>query len=261
MNAKAYGAFARFYDVWQSGFSLPFSEAVLPFYEREILQRGVPERSLLDLACGTGTFLLAWGRKHPDWRRIGVDGSPAMLRVARRKLGAAPARSAGRAPVPLLCQPMESVRAPAPVGAIVCVFDSVNHLTREPQLVGLARAAARSLRPQGLFLFDLNDEQAFPRLFRDTWTVEAPNLYVTVSGSYDGARSIGTMRFTAFERRGRGAHWQRTDLTIRERNWRHAQVEAALHDAGLQILRVRRVQPYPPEQVDAPRNLWIARKK
>jgi SAM-dependent methyltransferase len=260
LPGNAYSVFARFYDAWQSGFSLPFAEAILPFYEKEILRRGVPERSLLDLACGTGTFLAAWGERHPEWRRIGVDGSAAMLRVARRKLrdrGGKP----GRGSVPLLRQPMESVRVPGRVGAVVCVFDSVNHLTGERQLTGLARAVARSLHAGGLFLFDLNEERAFPRLFQDTWTVEAPDLFVTVSGSYDPARSIGTMRFAAFERREGTSAWRRTNLAIRERNWRRPQVAGALAAAGLDVLRIRRIQPYPPEQVEAPRDLWIARKK
>lgn len=48
----------------------------------------VPARdnlSLLDIGCGTGTQLALYDR--PGCRLVGIDTSPAMLKVARRKLG------------------------------------------------------------------------------------------------------------------------------------------------------------------------------
>lgn len=250
----AYSLFARVYDAWQASYPRAFADAILPFYASEILRRGVPERSLLDLACGTGTFLAGWERSRPGWRLIGVDVSAAMLRVARGKL-----RAAGLRDARLLRQPMEALAIPRKVGAVVCVFDSVNHLTRAEQIERTFRGVARALLPGGLFVFDVNDERAFPRLFTGTWNVESPCLFVSESSAYDATWRIGTMRFTIFERRGR--NWRRTDSTIRERNWGRGEIEGALRDAGFLVPRARRIQPYPPEDVEAPRTLWVARRR
>jgi hypothetical protein len=116
----------------------------------------------------------------------------------------------------------------------------------------------KSLLPGGLFLFDLNDERLFPKLFTGGWTVEQRDLFVSVTGTYLSHGSRGTLHFNAFERRGRD--WRRTDFSIRERNWRKKEVEVALRKAGLLLLRVRKIQPYPPDEVEAPRTLWICRK-
>jgi SAM-dependent methyltransferase len=251
-TADPYDTFARVYDAWQAGFSKPFSEAILPFYEREILARGAPEHSLADLACGTGTFLDAWRKRHPEWRLVGTDQSTAMLAVARRRLGGP---GGG---VSLFAQPLQKTALSPPVGAIVSVFDSVNHLLKPADLARALRAAYRSLLPGGLLLFDVTDERTFPSFFQGTWTVETDDLHVTATATCTEDRRSGQIRFTVFERRGRG--WRRSDFNVRERNWPAQELRAALGASGFSVLRMRRVQPYPPEEADPPRPLWIARR-
>ena len=248
-----YDTFARVYDAWQAGFSKPFSEAILPFYEREILTRGVPDRSLADLACGTGTFLRAWRSRHHDWHLVGTDQSTGMLGVARRRL-----RGKGR-PVLLLAQPLQRTALPEPVGAAVSVFDSLNHLLRADDLARTFRAAHRALLPGGLFLFDVSDERAFAGFFHGTWTVETDDIHVTATATCARDRMSGEIRFAIFDRNG--PSWRRTDITVRERNWTSEQLRSALAAAGFTTLCVRRVQPYPPLEADAPRPLWVARRR
>jgi SAM-dependent methyltransferase len=251
MRKDPYDIFARFYDAWQAGYPKPFARAILPFYERELMRRSVPERSLADLACGTGTFLEAWAARHEDWSMTGVDQSKGMLRAARKNL------KRSHVSAKLLHQPLQELDLRHPVGAAICVFDSLNHLTRLSDLRGAFRATAGSLHPGGLFIFDINDERAFPRLFQGSWTVESTGLFVSVIATCreDGLR--GSLRYTVFERR-RGS-WSRSDFSIEERNWLRGEVEEALDRAGFTILRVRRIQPYPPSEIEAPRTLWVCR--
>jgi hypothetical protein len=152
---------------------------------------------------------------------------------------------------------MEETRLPAPVGAAVAVFDSINHITRTQALRRAFRAIARSLLPGGLFLFDLNDERSFTRLFSGTWTIEADGLFVSVTADSKGV--IGSSRFTIFSRQGR-SRWSRSEIEIRERNWESAEIRGAIRSAGLVPLRCRRVRPYPSSEVDSPRALWICRR-
>jgi SAM-dependent methyltransferase len=252
MSGDPYDTFARIYDAWQAGYPRPFARAVLPFYERELMRRRVPERSLVDLACGTGAFLGIWGRRHADWSLFGTDQSRGMLRVARQSLSRAGVTAQ------LLRQPLQELAMPRPVGAAVCIFDSVNHLTRLRDLRRFARMVARSLLPGGLFVFDVNDELAFPRLFSGNWTVETKSLYISITASCraDGLR--GELRFTVFEHHGR--RWKRTNFAIAERNWRRQELMETLRAAGFTILRTRRIEPYSSEDTEAPRNLWSCRR-
>ncbi len=251
MKADPYDIFARVYDAWQAGYPKPFSRAILPFYEQELIRRVVPEHSLVDLACGTGTFIEAWANRHDDWLLFGADQSKGMLRVARKNLKRASVSAR------LVCQPLQELCLPRPVGAAVCVFDSLNHLTRLRDLRRSFRAIARSLLPEGLFIFDINDERAFPRIFSGSWTVESAGLFVSIVASCreDGVR--GSLRYTVFERRRRT--WSRSDFSIVERNWLRGEVEEALGLAGFSIIRVRRIQPYSHSEIEAPRTLWTCR--
>lgn len=57
---------------------------------RETMRRLPPDlgECLLDVACGTGALIEAIAAAHPDVRLAGVDISPEMLAVARRRLPA-----------------------------------------------------------------------------------------------------------------------------------------------------------------------------
>ena len=158
----------------------------------------------------------------------------------------------------MLSERLQETSLPRPVGAIVSVFDSINHLLRPGDLARTFRAAHRCLLPGGLFLFDITGESEFPRFFQGTWTVEGEGLFATASATCAPDRMFGEIRFTIFDRKGRS--WRRSDLVVRERNWPAEEVRAALEAAGFTVLRTRRVQPYPPEEADQPRPLWIARR-
>ncbi|MDM7915422.1 MAG: class I SAM-dependent methyltransferase [Candidatus Eisenbacteria bacterium] len=251
--AAAYDTFARVYDAWQSGYPRPFAEAIFPFYEREIERRGAPHSSIADLACGTGGFLRLWAARHPGWRLYGTDLSSGMLSAARRNL-----RAEG-APARLRLASLQATRLPEPVGAAVCVFDGVNHLTRTRDLERCFRSVARSVLPRGLFLFDLNEETSFARLFEGSWAVDAPGLHVEALASATKDGGYGTLRFRIFRAR-RSFGWTLREIAIRERNWRRPLVERALRESGWIVLRVRRIDPYPRAEVEAPRTLWICKR-
>ena len=96
------------------------------FLDRRLKKSAVPVRTVLDLACGTGTIacLLA-GR---GYEVLASDGSEEVLTQAA-------AKAAGLARPPLfLLQPMPKLRLAEPVDAVVSTLDSLNYLTRERDL-------------------------------------------------------------------------------------------------------------------------------
>jgi SAM-dependent methyltransferase len=137
-SSDGYSAYAAFYD------ELHGDRAARIARVQAILDAHAPAaRSVLELACGTGSILAGL---RPRYEKAGLDGSAAMLRIARARL-----------PGSLLVRAdMAGFKLPRTFDAIFCTFNSLDHL---PNLAAWARtfAAARAhLNRGGLFFFDTN---------------------------------------------------------------------------------------------------------
>ncbi len=104
-----------------------------------------PGMRLLDLGCGTGTFVVLAKRRCPEARVTGIDGDPKVLAVARAK--------AAKAGVSIQLDEGLADRLPHGDGAFDCVTSSLvlHHLTRDEKL-GALREVRRVLAPGGAFL-------------------------------------------------------------------------------------------------------------
>ena len=275
MSRDSYRDFADVYDAWQMLYPRAFSLAIAPRVVAAMKEHVVPNTVLADLACGTGIFPLWWQKTHPAWTVYGTDLSPAMIAAAKRAAREAVKQTtkqatrqsaerpnagrARRAPT-LLVQDMRQFSLPEPAGVVTCLFDSLNHLTREADLAQTFRAVARSLAPRGLFLFDLVDELAFPEVFTGTSILDGKELYVGIDTHYHEERGhgIGEAKFTFF-RRGKSA-WKRVEFSIRERCWFRGEVRELLTGAGLDLVRLDRVDPYRSAEFFVPRTFWVCRR-
>jgi ubiquinone/menaquinone biosynthesis C-methylase UbiE len=79
----AMSAYERFADVYDKMGSDRFSARMFGYTEQLLGRLGYRPKSVLDLACGTGTAALKWAAR--NLVTFGIDGSPHMLTVARRK--------------------------------------------------------------------------------------------------------------------------------------------------------------------------------
>lgn len=141
-----YDVFARYYDDAMGQAPERIAQV------RDIIHRHQPKaKSLLELACGTGTILNGLVK---DLEVSGLDSSAAMLKVARAKLPL----------IHLYNQDMADFKVPAKFDVIICVFDSINHLTELKQWESLFAATARHLHKGGLFFFDMNTLGRLQRL-------------------------------------------------------------------------------------------------
>jgi ubiquinone/menaquinone biosynthesis C-methylase UbiE len=85
---------------------------------------------LLDVACGTGAHLRYLNR---HFRVAGVDADPAMIAIAKERLG----------DVPLHVEQMQALAVDAPFDALICLFGSIGYVADEAELrTTIARFAA-----------------------------------------------------------------------------------------------------------------------
>ena len=138
---SAYDAIAGIYDPWSRSVVEDVS-----FYVEEALASGGP---VVELAVGTGRIAVRIAEAGIPV--IGVDGSPAMLAVAR---DFARERDADA----LLDLRLGDVREPPVaerVPLVVCPFRSLLHMLTDADRLAALRAAHTLLEPGGRFVFDV----------------------------------------------------------------------------------------------------------
>lgn len=118
------------------------------FVEKLFLRAKRPVKSLLDLACGTGTMTVLFARR--GYTVTGVDYSPEMLAQAQQKLAAI------NSPPLLLCQSMPQLKLLEKVDAAICCLDSINYLTRPRDVQRTFNRLHDTIAPGGSLVFDIH---------------------------------------------------------------------------------------------------------
>jgi len=139
MEQALYGSLAELYDTIYNWKDYPSEAEKL----RAVLaDEGIaPGSSLLEAACGTGTYLALL---RSSYRVAGFDRSGAMLDIARAKVPG----------VHLFEADMRDFDVAEPVDAIVCLFSSFGYLLSDEDMVRAARSFARALRPGGVLVVE-----------------------------------------------------------------------------------------------------------
>lgn len=207
-------------------------------------------RTVLDLACGTGNFSLLLARD--GYEVVGVDASPSMLEVARRKFAVEGVKSEFR------LGDMKDFQLDVPVDAAICVFDSLNYLL-EPQHVQSAfRSVAAALNPGGLFVFDVNTPLRLATIPQETTLYEGPGYVVVWRDLWDAARRWWQVNLTGFMEEG--GVWHRFDEIHRERAFPLEDLSAWLQEAGFQVKGIFDSYSFTPASNVTNRAYFAARK-
>ncbi|UOO38775.1 class I SAM-dependent methyltransferase [Oscillospiraceae bacterium CM] len=169
------------------------------FYEQLFRERGLAVRSIVDLACGTGTLtsLLA-GR---GYDMIGVDASEDMLAQAAEKAEGLSGR------LLLLNQPMECLDLFGTVDAAVCSLDGINYV--KPSLLKDVFYRVRLfLEPGGLFVFDIHTPARLKSLDGEVFLDETPDVFCVWRTFFDNRENACFYGMDLFERLG--SKWLRS---------------------------------------------------
>lgn len=219
------------------------------FLERLLKKSAIPVRSVLDLACGTGTISCLLARR--GYQVIATDGSEEMLTQAMGKAVALP----GQPPL-FLHQDMARLRLTEPVDAAVSTLDSLNYLTRERDVQETFRRVYRWLRPGGQFIFDVNTPYKLQRMDRQIYMDETEESLCVWRTFFSARTQICTYQVDLFQLRPDGA-WERTFEEHRERAWSEAQLRTWLEAAGFGKITVTGDMTMRPPRTDEDR--WIIR--
>jgi SAM-dependent methyltransferase len=139
MELRPYRSVAPYYDRIYSFKDYRRESQIIRRIARRFGRPGA--RTLVDVACGTGEHL-RYLRKYYVVR--GVDRSPEMIRIARRKLPG----------VPLLRGEMERFHLRRPADLLTCLFSAIGYLPTEAALLRAFLRFHDALRPGGLALIE-----------------------------------------------------------------------------------------------------------
>ena len=221
-----YDALARSYDGLMADAAYRRRAA---FLRRMLRGSAIPVKTVLDLACGTGTISCLLAER--GYQVIATDGSEEMLTQA-----AAKAAALERPPL-FLRQEMPRLRLLEPVDAAVSTLDSLNYLTGEKALRETLRRVGRWLKPGGLFLFDVNTPRKLRRMDGQVYMDETEESFCVWRTFFSEKTGICTYQVDLFRRTGDGT-WDRTFEEHRERSWEREELEAFLKEAGFDDVTV-----------------------
>ena len=221
-----YERFAYFYA---KGPYPQYSERMAKLLPAVLERFDAPPQTILDIACGEGTFAVAMAKK--GLQVTGVDLSPQMLQYARERA------EQENVKVEFLLQDMRSLPFEERFDLVTCWFDSLNYLLELEDLRKTFAGVYRALKKAGLFIFDMNTiyglavdwQRHHCYVQQDT-----PELFEIHFPSYDLEKNIATMRTTGFMKEGDG--WTRMDEEHKERGYTLEEIRQCLQEAGLQEL-------------------------
>lgn len=198
--------------------------------ERLFRKSAIPVRTVLDLACGTGTIACLLAAR--GYQVTATDGSEEMLTQAMGKAAALD----GQPPL-FLHQSMPRLRLIEPVDAVVSTLDSLNYLTREKDIRETFRRVHRWLKPGGQFIFDVNSPYKLRGMDQQMYMDETEDSFCVWRTFFSERTQVCTYQVDLFRQRQDGA-WERDFEEHRERAWTEEQLRLYLAEAGFENITI-----------------------
>lgn len=232
-----------FADVYDEVLGRRYHAALVPRLLRDFRRLDIfPPGNVLDAGCGSG-MLVAFLRDR-GFAAAGLDLSIGMLRQGRDRC------------LPVFQATMASFALSEPLDAVLCLYDSINHLV-DPATVRAAFACFHAaLRPGGRLIMDTNNAWAFKHIFGSPrpYENEFEGGHITMATSFDPADGLARARITG-SRRG-----EKVEDELAERYYTRADLRRWLHEAGFRGVHVEGWSPgraYGGKEV---KDFWTARR-
>lgn len=200
------------------------------YIEAHFRRRGLPGKTVLDLACGTGSLTRELAQR--GYEMIGVDLSPEMLAEAAEKN-----QDVDGIPPIFLCQSMDKLDLYGTIDACVCCLDSVNYVTDPKKLQKAFERVYLFLMPGGVFLFDINTPEKLRGLDGQVFLDETEDAYCVWRAEYSQRNRICSYFMDIFRLDEESGLWERGEELHRERSYEPQELVEYLTQAGFQDIR------------------------
>jgi SAM-dependent methyltransferase len=211
---------------------------------------------LLDVACGTGKSFIPMLKR--GWEVTACDISPAMVEIARAKVGEAATIS------------VADMRALPKLGEfdlVFCLDDAVNYLLSVDELERALSGMRANMAADALLMFDVNTIQTYRTFFAEEVMVERDGRRMIWRGRAAADQPESSISEASFEVEPLDP--QSGDAPIepelhRERHFPEAEVLAAFEVAGLECLDVfghrdDAIPEQPLDEIEHSKAVYIAR--
>ncbi len=244
----SYDAFAGVYDRLMADAEYPRRVA----YVEELFHRHDRMPTLLlDLACGTGSFSVAFAQK--GVQVVGADPSPEMLWQAQNKALAAGVE------VLFLCQAGEELDLYGTVDGAICMLDSINHIANPQTLAAALERVALFLEPGRVVVFDVNTPYKHREILADnTFVLEDEDVYCVWQNTTEEDLTQIDIDFFC---RQEGEVYTRQSEQFFERAYPPEALDALLQAAGLETVAVYGDLSFDPPEAETGRVYYVTRKR
>ncbi|MBR1865234.1 MAG: class I SAM-dependent methyltransferase [Lachnospiraceae bacterium] len=223
--SNSYQSFAYVYDEFME--DIPY-DTWSRYLCRLFQQYGVPNGTLVELGCGTGTLCLLMARS--GYQIIGVDRSVDMLSVAASKCGKHP-------DITLIQQDMCQLDLGTQYDGCYCICDSLNYLLTPEDITAAFSSVQKHLRPNGIFLFDLKTPYFYETVLGDQVFCEHhPDCSYIWENNYFEEDRINQYELTFFVRQSQNALFERFCETHHQKAYSLTEIIDLLKCAGLQYV-------------------------
>lgn len=251
-----YNTFAQYYDALTQNVCYADRAAALHGRILQWQQEPMPDRILLDLACGTGSLSEALARLGYDV--IGVDSSADMLNEALDK------KYDSGLPIQYLQQDMRRLDLFGTISVTVCALDSINHLHSFEDVRQVFSRVSLFSNPNALFLFDVNTQYKHREILADQCFVyELPDCFCVWQNQLaDTAPHYPvTIRLDFFEQSAQSpSQYYRSSEQFVERFYDDATIRRLLQETGFTLLECCDGDTFAPPQPQTQRLCYIAKK-
>lgn len=173
----SYNIFAEFYDELTSNVEYEKITDYVSGFFKKYLPNG---KSVLDLACGTGTLCKLLSEK--GYNVTGIDLSDDMLCVASSK---------GIQNASFVKADISSFVLPQKVDYCVCSLDSINHLKDIDEVQKCFDCVNESLNYNGVFVFDVNTVYKHKNVLADnTFVFDEEDFFLSWDNEYLGDNTV-----------------------------------------------------------------------
>lgn len=249
-NDNYYNNFAYYYDDLTK--NVEYHKRALYFHEIIKKFNGNTSGTLLDIACGTGSISEEMSKLGYDV--IGVDVSESMLNIALDK------KFESGLNIQYVKQDMRYLDMYGTLDNILCVLDSLNHLSSLEDIKKTFERVSLFAEPNGLFIFDMNTIYKHREILsNNAYIYETDNVFCAWENYYNPQDNRVDITLNFFERDSKNTY-QRYLEEFSEWAFNVDNIINIINSVGLKLLAMYDDNTFNPVHEKSERIIFVTRK-